>query len=506
MNLPAERPTGSARPLAFSLRVLLIPFWFLVAAVDPAAARGFSALAVDAHTGAILFAQAPDSQRHPASLTKVMTLYILFQEIAAGRLNLSTKLKVSKHAAARPPSKLGLKEGDTIPVEDAIKALITRSANDVAAVVGENISGSEFAFAARMTNTARSLGMTRTTFRNASGLPNPAQVTTARDMATLGLRVQRDFPSYYHYFSIRSFTYKGQVVRTHNRLLGRFKGTDGIKTGYIRASGFNLTTSAARGDKRVIGVVMGATSSSARNQYMMKMLEKHFAKAKVSKKNVIAALAGKPPGIEPGALVEFAEATPLVSEAQPAKAGAIAMTAPATDTVGGQPAPAKTGPPSESSGLTSVGDGFESESSNAGEDDGVEWPKPASASKENNSVEMASTAPMAATASFQPAPTSEPPEVAAVLPNQQVEQGKTTWDIQVGAYPKAKDARRRLDEVRALKLAALRQKAAQAVPVSKGKSMLYRARFLGFSEKSAKEACRELGKRGVSCLTLAPQG
>ncbi len=137
-----------------------------------------------------------------------------------------------------------------------------------------------------MTKTARSLGMTRTTFRNASGLPNPGQVTTARDMATLGLRIQRDFPNYYHYFSIRSFTYKGRVVRTHNRLLGRFQGADGIKTGYIRASGFNLTTSAARGDKRVIGVVMGAASGGARNQYMMKMLEKQFAKAKSSKNKV----------------------------------------------------------------------------------------------------------------------------------------------------------------------------------------------------------------------------
>ena len=297
------------------LRLLLVAVGYLLASLDQVAARGFSALAVDAHTGEILYSQAPDAQRFPASLTKVMTLYILFEEVNAGRMTLATKLAVSRHAAARPPSRLGLKAGETISVENAIKALVTRSANDVAAAIGENISGSETAFALRMTKTARSLGMTRTTFKNASGLPNPAQVTTARDMATLGLRIQRDFPDYYPYFNISSFTYKGQVIRTHNRLLGRFKGTDGIKTGYIRASGFNLTTSAARGGRRMIGVVMGANSGSARNQYMMKMLDKHFSKAKASNKNVIAALAGNPPGVEPGSLLDFAVASSRVNKA-----------------------------------------------------------------------------------------------------------------------------------------------------------------------------------------------
>ena len=238
----------------------------------------FSAIAVDARTGKILFGSAIDGPRYPASLTKVMTLYVLFEDLKAGRIKLTSDLKVSQRAASMQPSKLGLKPGSTISVENAIKALVTRSANDVAATIGENLEGSEANFATRMTRKARAIGMSKTTFKNASGLPNPAQVTTARDMATLSLHIQRDFPEYYPYFRITSFTYKGQTIRTHNRLLGKYQGTDGIKTGYIGASGFNLTTSAKRGDKRIVGVVMGSSSGGSRNAYMMKMLDNAFPK------------------------------------------------------------------------------------------------------------------------------------------------------------------------------------------------------------------------------------
>jgi D-alanyl-D-alanine carboxypeptidase len=236
-----------------ALRRILVSLVLVLAVsaggIELAAAKvKFSALAVDARTGEILFASDADGLRHPASLTKMMTLYVLFQEMKAGHLTLDSRLSVSRYAAGRPPTKLGVGAGQTVRVEDAIKALITLSANDMAVAVGENIAGSEAAFAQRMTQTARSLGMSRTTFRNASGLPDPKQVTTARDMATLGLRIQRDFPQYYPYFSMTSFQFGTRTIRSHNRLLGRFEGTDGIKTGYIRASGYNLTTSARRGD------------------------------------------------------------------------------------------------------------------------------------------------------------------------------------------------------------------------------------------------------------------
>ena len=280
------------------------------------AAGGFSAVTVDARSGKVLFSVEPDSQRYPASLTKVMTLYIVFQELKAGRLKLNSPLTASHYSAGRPPSRLGLKAGEKITVENAIKALVTRSANDVAATIGENISGSEKAFAVRMTKTARALGMTRSTFRNASGLPDSKQVTTARDMATLSLRIQRDFPQYYPYFRISSFTYKGTVIRTHNRLLGRFAGTDGIKTGYINASGFNLTSSVARSGKRLVGVVMGARTGASRNKYMMTMLEKQFRNASASKTNVIAAMCGTPPGYKGEPLPVVADLTDVPRPAQ----------------------------------------------------------------------------------------------------------------------------------------------------------------------------------------------
>jgi D-alanyl-D-alanine carboxypeptidase len=189
----------------------------ILAATIAASAAKFSSVVVDARTGALISADDADGRRYPASLTKMMTLYIVFQDLKAGRIKLSTPLKVSRRAASMSPSKLYLKPGSTITVEQAIKALVIKSANDAAATVGENLGrGSEAAFAQRMTRVARSIGMSRTTFKNASGLPNPAQVTTARDMATLGLRLMRDFPQYYPYFRSTSFVYKGRLVNGHN--------------------------------------------------------------------------------------------------------------------------------------------------------------------------------------------------------------------------------------------------------------------------------------------------
>jgi D-alanyl-D-alanine carboxypeptidase len=205
--------------------VALLSFLFVsVAEAKPQ----FSALTVDARTGAILYQNDPDGLRHPASLTKMMTLYVLFQDLKSGRIKRSTMLRISARAANMAPSKLGLKPGSTISVDDAIKALVTKSANDVASAIGENLGGTESNYAARMTRVAHSIGMSRSTFFNSSGLPNPGQYTTARDMATLGLRLMRDFPQYYPYFRIQAFNFHGQTIRTHNRLVGHFEGTDGI--------------------------------------------------------------------------------------------------------------------------------------------------------------------------------------------------------------------------------------------------------------------------------------
>ena len=237
-----------------------------------AASNRYAAIVIEEKTGRVLFSRNADKKLYPASLTKIMTLYLLFEEVAQGRLSMKSKLKVSRVAASRSPSKLYLQPGSTINVEDAILALVTKSANDVATVVSEALSGTEREFAKRMTRKARSLGMINTTFKNASGLPNRAQKSTARDMARLGVAIRRDFPQFYHYFSRTSFSYKGRKFGNHNKLLRQFDGTDGIKTGYTNASGFNLVAATERNGVRLIGVVFGGRTGTSRNAHMMKIL------------------------------------------------------------------------------------------------------------------------------------------------------------------------------------------------------------------------------------------
>lgn len=275
-------PQGKRAALAVA--VTLVGAFLLISTADaearsrkrqrPAGAwqAGFAAIVVDAKTGKILDEENADALRHPASLTKIMTLYVLFEQIEQGKFKLNTRLKVSEYASERPPSKLGLQPGTTIAVEDAIKALVTRSANDVATVIAENIADEEDVFAVLMTRKARALGMTNTVFKNASGLPDREQVTTARDMATLGRAIQDRFPSLYRFFSTQSFVWRGRVIANHNRLLGRVQGVDGIKTGYTNASGFNLVTSVRHKNRHVVAVVLGGRSGAQRDQYMRELI------------------------------------------------------------------------------------------------------------------------------------------------------------------------------------------------------------------------------------------
>jgi D-alanyl-D-alanine carboxypeptidase len=248
----------------------------------------FSSIIVDGNSGATLSATSPDGSRHPASLTKIMTLYLLFERLDAGKMKLDTEMQVSEHASDQDPTKLDLKAGQTIRVEDAIKGLVTRSANDAAVVIAEAIAGDEDDFAKLMTRKARALGMSRTTYRNASGLPNDEQVTTARDQATLGRAIQDRFPRYYRYFSTQAFNYHGQSIRNHNHLLGNVEGVDGIKTGYTRASGFNLVTSMRRGNRHLVGVVMGGRSGGSRDAIMRSLLAENLEKA--STQRTVAAI------------------------------------------------------------------------------------------------------------------------------------------------------------------------------------------------------------------------
>jgi D-alanyl-D-alanine carboxypeptidase len=253
----------------------------------------FSSIIVDGNSGATLTASSPDASRHPASLTKIMTLYLLFERLDAGKMNLDTEMAVSEHASEQAPTKLGLRPGQTIRVEDAIKGLVTRSANDAAVVIAEAIAGDEDDFAKLMTHKARALGMTRTVYRNASGLPDDDQVTTARDQSTLGRSIQDRFPRYYRYFSTETFNYHGQSIRNHNHLLGSVEGVDGIKTGYTRSSGFNLVTSMRRGSRHLVGVVMGGRSGSSRDAIMRNLLAENLEKA--ASKRTVAAITERNP-------------------------------------------------------------------------------------------------------------------------------------------------------------------------------------------------------------------
>ena len=254
----------------------------------------FSSIVVDANSGNVLQANAADGLRHPASLTKIMTLYLLFERLESGKIALDDEMKVSEHASEQAPTKLGLKPGQTIEVEDAIKGLVTRSANDAAVTIAEAIGGSEENFAKLMTRKAHALGMSKTVYHNASGLPDDDQVTTARDQSILGRAIQERFPKYYRYFSTDEFRYHGNVIRNHNHLLGSVEGVDGIKTGYTRASGFNLVTSIRRGNRHLVAVVMGGHSASSRDGIMRSLIAEHVDEA--SSKRTVAAITERPEG------------------------------------------------------------------------------------------------------------------------------------------------------------------------------------------------------------------
>ena len=243
----------------------------------------YAAIVVDDKSGQVLHEVEADEPRHPASLTKIMTLYLLFEQLEAGKIKLDTPLIISAHAAAAAPVKLGLKANGTIKAEEALKAMVTKSANDAAVVVGEAIGGTEEEFAKLMTEKAKSLGMASTVYVNASGLPAEEQITTAADQALLGRAIGHRFPNYYRYFATPSFQYRGKEMHNHNALLGQVKGVDGIKTGFTEASGYNLVASIRRDEKHLVAVVLGGSSNAQRDNRMRQLLEEHIHHAAVTR-------------------------------------------------------------------------------------------------------------------------------------------------------------------------------------------------------------------------------
>ncbi|MCB1490816.1 MAG: D-alanyl-D-alanine carboxypeptidase [Rhodobiaceae bacterium] len=436
----------------------------------------YAAIVVDHQTGKVLFSRYADSPRYPASLTKVMTLYLLFDELEAGRAKLSDRITISAHAASMPPSKLGLKPGSTIRVEDAIRALVTKSANDIAAAVGEHIAGSESAFAERMTRKARALGMRRTSFRNASGLPDSKQVTTARDLVTLSRAMMTNHPRYYRYFSTRTFRYAGRAYGNHNRLLGVVKGVDGIKTGYTRASGFNLITSVSRDNRHLVAVVMGGKTGKSRNQHMTSLINQYLPQAIARK---------EPPRVPPGVMVAAAD-IPL-PERRPELGDVVEVAE--SDPIGAALAMSDT-----------------AANDNDNEDDA---PRPV----KTRSFVVASAGatlplpPVAPPASSDRNPVqSEAIGEGDVTPQDQAETVEipTGWAIQIGAAESKDDALSLIAKAKAKAPGATASRVAFTEETVKNGTTYIRARFAGYNSKDeAQAACAVMKKRGFGCFPIS---
>lgn len=448
-----------------------------------ASAAKYAGLVIDANTGKTLYESDADSLRYPASLTKMMTLYLVFEALESGRIRLDTKVPVSKNAAAEPPSKLGVRAGSSFTIEQGIQALVTRSANDVATALGEFIGGSESRFAQMMTAKARSLGMSRTTYRNAHGLPNTAQMTTARDQARLGIALRQHFPQYYGYFSTRSFKYGKQVIGNHNRLLGTVRGVDGIKTGYTRAAGFNLVTSAQADGRSVVGVVMGGTSGANRDAQMRKLIEKYMPKGSRSGKGLLIAR---------GNTVMPAETAPVVTvddDDLPLNGPIPVARYEDAPLASAYTEPAANAAQTAFAQMTSVAP---AKSMAVAEE--VPVPAPAPAYMPQQAAALAVPAP-AAKAQVAPEGVDET-TTASTQPAAPV----SGWIVQVGTSPDRDMAMELLRKAQDKGGKVLRSATPFTVAHSTGAAQLYRARFGGFDDqKAAVNACNSLKKKGIGC-------
>jgi D-alanyl-D-alanine carboxypeptidase len=449
----------------------------------------YSSIVVDANSGAVLQATNADSPRHPASLTKIMTLYLLFERLEAGKIKMTTEMPVSAHAAAQAPSKLGLKPGQSIAVETAIRAIVTKSANDVAVVVAEALGGSEPEFARLMTAKAHVLGMKHTSYHNASGLPDDQQVTTARDQALLGRAIQDRFPKFYHYFSTRTFAFHGKVMRNHNHLLGRIDGVDGIKTGYIHDSGFNIVTSVHRGHRHIVAVVFGGRTAHARDARVLSLIDNNI--------NIAARKRTAPPVVEAietaaaGGKEKIALPPPAPHHAEPALGSTEPIKPNPVKTVAVQARVMHTASLSPilagDRRLVTVSTPTKVVTVNVKRE-----PPPLPVAKPGllgaPAVKLASagdSAPVKVTA-------SEP----AVRPH------SGGWMIQVGAFPDENEAKQRLIAAQGKAKSQLGKADPFTERVAKGDKSLYRARFAGLDKNQAESACKHLKRSDIPCMLL----
>jgi D-alanyl-D-alanine carboxypeptidase len=529
----AKKATAAKKPVRRAVRrkVVRMP----ASPTDPAKD---AALVIDGATGKVLYARNEEAARHPASLTKMMTAYLLFEALKAGKLTLQTPLAVSANAQRQKPTKLNLRKGQTIPVDDAIRALVIRSANDVAVVVAEALGGTEGNFALQMTAKARQLGMKDTNFHNASGLPNPLQITTATDMAILARRLAYDFPQYYFYFALPGFTYRGTWYATHDNLIGRYDGADGIKTGYTNASGFNLVSSVVRGQNHLVAVVLGGRTAIRRDLEMIRLLDQSFTQiaanpALVASRTVPWHAYGATSPVMTASLGVNAAATGgslPASLAPPARsanpfAGLLAMTSPAISRIPEEdedsaerrtasdedrsilspvprqpavPSPAASGPviPAPNTVRPMA-------ARNAP-------PAPAVRPSPRPSYSVPGNA-MVARAALPPPPQPRPSLAAQPEGEGDIDTAPTptpgrNWTIQIGAYADQALARAQLATY-AEKARDILGEAARIVTPAAGTDgkTIYRARFGLFAEAQARDVCSRLTQRGQTCFAAVAQ-
>jgi D-alanyl-D-alanine carboxypeptidase len=456
------------QPARFGL-LIMAALWMLVALPLSVAAAPYAAYVVDARTGEVLHARNADTRLHPASLTKMMTLYIAFEAIEKGEISLDTMVTISKHAASEPPSKLGLKSGQKIAMRYLVRAAAVKSANDAATAIGEALSGSEARFARRMTRTAKALGMSRTTFKNAHGLTEKGHMSTAHDMTILGRHVLYDYPQYYNLFSRRT-TYAGirEVANTNRRLLGSYKGADGIKTGYTRAAGSNLVASAERGNKRIIATVFGGKSSASRNAKVAELLDLGFRRAPnrapIRKPNAPAYVADNLPvsvetSLRPKARAKVVEAPLLLAKAPKAETSVL----PADINVA------------------------------------------LAAAQEEAVITKAENIQTVAAASTRPAARPKNLVLARAAPKTEVvtrisTSGGRHWGVNVGRYTSRYKAERVLLKTALAEMATLDGSLRNVVRSSRG----FDANFMGLTRETADLACRRLKARNATCFMVGP--
>ncbi len=480
-----------------------------VGATDARADSRHAAFVVDANSGRVLHAANADARRFPASLTKLMTLYLVFEQIEAGRLNASTPIRISAQAASVPPSKLDLDPGETIPLGAAIRALVTKSANDVAVAIAEHMSGSEASFARAMTAKARQLGMRSTVFRNAHGLPDPEQVTTARDMATLSLALYDHFPQHARVFATRQFNYAGSAYRNHNTMLGSFEGMEGIKTGYTRASGFNLSASVRRNGQHVVAVVMGGRTAQARNAEMRTLLTRSLTRATATKSRRPVQIARAEPAPaeraeRPAPQPARAAAPPTPRLVEPVRAAVPPARASNEPTI--QMARVRTVPVGQHQGSRQWQQPAPAAQPSAAEDqarfmtpDQGRGAQPSTLGAQARRLDGGHPAIYASeqggpttTAALQQRPHAQPSYAGAI--------SRGDFGVQVGAFGTAAEAEARLREIRQNAGGLLAAAIDVTEPVAQGARTLYRARFAGLDAKPAAETCSALRRQRVDCF------